>query len=61
MIWTSPPNDRPEGGWCVGAGRQPHYVQSGELIRTPPTTGVPLCPSCHRKHHDRLEDREPRR
>jgi hypothetical protein len=55
MTWTALADDRPEGGWCVAVDRPPHYVQSGELIRTPPTVGVPLCPSCHRKHRDRIE------
>jgi hypothetical protein len=55
---TRPDDDRPPGGWCVGLGvdRPPHWVESGELIRTPPRTGPPLCTVCHRRHRDRIED-----
>jgi hypothetical protein len=62
MIWTAPPDHRPEGGWCVGIGvdRPPHFVESGELVRVPHATGPPMCVVCHRNHRDRLEDREPR-
>jgi hypothetical protein len=54
-LTSHPDDDRPQGGWCLGANRNPHW--SDDVTRHPPEVGPALCAACALRHRDRLADR----